>query len=419
MWFKGVVVPKYLQQRRRRWYAILEVPKDLQKQYDKRRLVQSLQTESKTAAERLVLPVIARWKAQFEAVRTGSDEPLEILANEWKEDYAAASSDKRMTYSEVLQDKVEYIQRRDPQKADTFYKIVTGETLPFAEHLEEWLSMLDNVAKTKDMKRADVLRCAVTFSHTHLAKKKGIERWAYSLVHEEGLKAATVRRIISACRGYWSYLIRADHIEREDNPFEGVIPPSGKSKTGTADKRQHFIAQDILLLLGQAEERSDDQLRDLICLAMWTGCRIEELCSLRVEDVRGDKLAITHAKSNAGVRTIPIHSQLAPELRRMVSQSSDGYVVSGLSFNKYGDRSNAIGKRFGRLKNSLGFGSRQVFHSIRKTVATLLENARVPEGISADILGHEKKTMTYGVYSGGTSFEGMQEAIEKLSYSKN
>ena len=44
-----------------------------------------------------------------------------------------------------------------------------------------------------------------------------------------------------------------------------------------------------------------------------------------------------------------------------------------------------------------------VFHSIRKTVATHFVNAQVPEGVTADILGDEKNTLTYGLYSGGAS----------------
>ena len=91
-------------------------------------------------------------------------------------------------------------------------------------------------------------------------------------------------------------------------------------------------------------------------------------------------------------------------------------MLSGLTFNKFGDRSNAIGKRFGRLKKTLGFGPEHVFHSIRKTVATQFENAHVPENVAADILGHDKPTMTYGVYSGGASLETRLTAIEALSY---
>jgi hypothetical protein len=45
-----------------------------------------------------------------------------------------------------------------------------------------------------------------------------------------------------------------------------------------------------------------------------------------------------------------------------------------------------------------------------------LKAAGVPEGVSADISGHEKATMTYGLYSGGASLKTKRDAIEKLNY---
>jgi hypothetical protein len=42
--------------------------------------------------------------------------------------------------------------------------------------------------------------------------------------------------------------------------------------------------------------------------------------------------------------------------------------------------------------------------------------APVPEGIAADILGHEKKTLSYGLYSSGSSMQRKREAVEKLAY---
>jgi integrase len=76
-----------------------------------------------------------------------------------------------------------------------------------------------------------------------------------------------------------------------------------------------------------------------------------------------------------------------------------GYLFDGLTANKYGDRSDAIGKRFGRLKTKMGFGPESVFHSIRKTVANMLGTAGIPESTAADILGHDRPSMTYGLYS--------------------
>ena len=91
-------------------------------------------------------------------------------------------------------------------------------------------------------------------------------------------------------------------------------------------------------------------------------------------------------------------------------------MLSELNKNKYGNRSNAVGKSFGTLKKDLGFGEHHVFHSIRKTVVTILENARVAENAVADIVGHEKTTMTYGLYSGGLSLAVKSKALDKLAY---
>jgi integrase len=87
------------------------------------------------------------------------------------------------------------------------------------------------------------------------------------------------------------------------------------------------------------------------------------------------------------------------------------------SANQYGNLGDSLSKRFGRLKTSMGYSSgSEVFHSIRKTLITLLENAGVPEGIAADIAGHEKQSMTYGLYSMGSMLEIKREALAKASY---
>ncbi len=65
---------------------------------------------------------------------------------------------------------------------------------------------------------------------------------------------------------------------------------------------------------------------------------------------------------------------------------------------------------------SLEYDKRYVFHSIRMTVVTLLENAGVLENVAADIVGHEKPRITYGHYSGGSSLEVKAAGLAKLSY---
>jgi len=48
----------------------------------------------------------------------------------------------------------------------------------------------------------------------------------------------------------------------------------------------------------------------------------------------------------------------------------------------YSERSQPLGKRFGRLKTDLGFDHRYVFHSIRKTAAHMFETEECPVGVA-------------------------------------
>lgn len=57
-----------------------------------------------------------------------------------------------------------------------------------------------------------------------------------------------------------------------------------------------------------------------------------------------------------------------------------------------------------------------VFHSIRHTVVTMLEEAGVMEATVASITGHSYPTMTFGLYSGGVSLARKAEALAKLAY---
>lgn len=55
-----------------------------------------------------------------------------------------------------------------------------------------------------------------------------------------------------------------------------------------------------------------------------------------------------------------------------------------------------------------------VVHSLSKTLVTLLENAGISENLAADIVGHEKPRITYGLYSGGTLLKTKAEALERV-----
>jgi integrase len=71
-----------------------------------------------------------------------------------------------------------------------------------------------------------------------------------------------------------------------------------------------------------------------------------------------------------------------------------------------------------RVLGGLRFRADCVFHSIRKTVATMFKDASVPEATAADILGHEIATMKLWRLCRNVSLATKRDAIEKLAYPK-
>ena len=161
----------------------------------------------------------------------------------------------------------------------------------------------------------------------------------------------------------------------------------------------------------EAERRGDPELVKTITIAAYSGARIEGVAQLKVTDIRIDPdTQITFMrmvdKTAAGDRFVPMHPKLAKLIDHAIKHADrSGYLIHSDARNKYGERSQPIGKRFGRLKTDLGFDSRFVFHCLRKTVAALFQDAGCKEEVAADIVGHMKPTMTYGLYAGETRMD--------------
>ena len=418
-------MPSYLQKRRRRWYAVVEIPTPLRPHFrGKPRFVQTLETDSLATAQRRALPIVAAWQRQIAEARGGP--PADDAAFFRRALRHASTDADRAAIMQQVSDHADALGAlavplgslpSAATEARAFYGEATGT--PFGDHLDEWLAGSRVTAKTKDMQKADVTRFAAAFPTVAAVEKPGVKRWVGTLM-AGGLAPKTVQRILSALRGYWRHLQASGQAPDALEPFIGLDVARNGGRVTRDDKRRPFSPADVVALLARARERSDDELADLIDLGRWTGARIEELCVLKIENVHlgaaVPHFVITAGKTDAAVREVPIHAALAPTLARLIGNRSTGWVLAKLSPNKYGDRSNAIGKRFGRLRTDAGYGPQLVYHSIRKCVATLFKDASVPEATAADILGHDITTMSYGVYAGDVSLATKAEAIAKLAF---
>ena len=402
--------------RYRTYFAYLDVPLDVRAKLGRRVFRQTLKTDSPSIAGRRAAPIVAQWQAAIAAAR---NQPNSNDAKFWRDALRAAKSEEQRTlvleHIEAAAWEVGVVhvdQVGDPPsghpEAQRFYAEATGARVPTTEHLAEWLGSLQIKDKTAAMRKAAIQRLGGRFPMVLDVARPEVRRWVTALL--EGMKPATAQRIISDCRGYWRYLATIEVVPEDSTPFDHL---------GLKAKRvswQQFEPADVVRLVAGAVARGDGQLADLIRLGMYSGARREELCALKVANVATDRFTITAAKTVAGVRRVPIHPDLRETMARLVEASKDGYVLSGLKLNRNDDRGDALGKRFTRLKQDLGFDGLHVFHSLRGTVVTMLEHAGVPEGTVQDIVGHERSTLTGNTYSGKSTFEMRRDALAKLAY---
>lgn len=390
-------MPKYLEKQHNTWFAVYTIPKAQRHRFGgKIRFKQTLQTDSLRVAQPLALRLVSEWKALVADNDTLSAAYKQLSAlgrepvGEHEGKVIYQDVDPRYELRQLAADEGIGIQR---------VKEITGEVIHLPRYVDEWSKGLTLAPKTVAMMRSDVQRFVVQFKYSGDVQTRAVRTYLGGL----GVSVQTQRRILSGIKNYWTFL--QDKFELDDaDPFTNAIP---RTKTKASGKVRTDWQPEDLVRVYRAAKGAD--LKLLIRIAAYTGARREELCSPTTE-FNQDTIRIVDAKTSAGVRTVPVHDAIKPLINDWVAARNN------LKPNKFGDMSDAIGKRFGRLKTELGYGKGLVFHSIRATVATLLENAGVPEGVSADIVGHEKPNMTYGLYSGGASLEVKRAAIMLLNY---
>ena len=174
--------------RNRTYFAYLDVPKDVRKGIGRRVFRQTLQTDSKSVAERRAAPLIAQWKAEIARAR---EEPNHNDARFWRDALRRAKTPEDRFIVETNMETHVFMQgldNTDPE-AKRFYGEAFGTLVPTTEHLEEWMSSLQVKDKTAKMRRATIGQLASKFpmlqdiSRKEIigARKKGLQIKAHGL----------------------------------------------------------------------------------------------------------------------------------------------------------------------------------------------------------------------------------------------
>jgi integrase len=410
--------------------ARLAIPKALRPILGQNEFKKSLGTTSKKEAELLAAPLVLRWKKLIEEARIdGATAKAKALRRTLSDNKASDLIDEdgamELVQGTIIEDAIEKTilggrdinsidSKSDRAAAKAFYDIASGQVVTLDDYVDGWVASISHLkARTINQMKRDVVSF-LKEETSHIPTRETIAAWIRAS-KSSGTKS--IKRKLGSLGSFWEYLL-VEGVVTDLSPFSGHKLPRDISKTKPS--RRAFTNDECLALLARVSQSNDTALADLITLGLYTGARIEELCRLRVDDIIVEDnhraLRIDKSKTQAGTRTVPLHPAITDLVDRLAADSKDGYLVFSKSKNQYDERSTGLSRRFGRLKSSLGYGSELVFHSLRKTVTTKLEQAGVSEGVAADIVGHEKQTITYGLYSGGTSMAQKMEAISNITY---
>lgn len=421
----------YLEERPDGYYAILRIPKDVLELYEgKKKLLKKLEANSEKKAQLEANTQVSKWKREFELKKATLgktlDNPLLELFREAlelrKQIDDEEDSQHREALSVVLTDLAEQIEKtRTLDEAKTFHRIASGIETPLLPLYEDWEKQLtDYEGKTAHTYKRDALLFVQKFKTLEAITSKSVRLWIIGLI-DDGMTINTAKnRVIKGVRNFWNYLADREIIDYDrKKDLLDVTPQEKKTKKALLAKGRDPFTPEELTRIYKALPEDDLPLQAVTTIAMFTGCRIEEICQLKVEGVSTidgvECFTIDDSKNPNGYRSVPIHTKLKPLVKKLLKESTNEYLISDLTFNKWDDRSNAVGKRFGHLKTSLGFPKKtKVFHTIRNCVITQLM-ATAPRHIVKDLVGHEKGDQTEA-YTAQTDMKTLKKTVELIKY---
>jgi integrase len=326
--------------------------------------------------------------------------------------------------SQISDEAKEYLKTHGEPAATAFYKIAKGEGTPLRSHIDTWLAeQVGVITGQTSAQHRTVLNAFLTWAGQgalteEVTRRQAGEFVTHLLAPTSGLSRKTAQRYVSSLSALWIWLVGKGLAP--GNPWRGHSVGK-KSKRGEAPKRAQWTdAALVKVLSGFYTPRFTATLHDLVRLALVTGARLDELCSLKVGDVHeradGWWITVVEGKTEAAKRDVPVHDSAAHVLIRRC-KGSRGFIFEGLvPGGPDKRRSWNVSKVFGHYTRKLNLGEeRQVFHSLRKSFIEAMEAAEVPESSTALIVGHARQSMTYGHYSKGLRVK-LRKSINKLHY---
>ncbi len=433
------------------WRVVVAVPRNLQEAVGATKLKRSLKTDSLKLANRLKWDVVAQLQRRIREAASGrAEDPLiaEALAmREAARTDASTGGPEEFTALDAIYMRAEEIQGEPisecPETGDpvydserqalagTYVAIASGRETPLLASLARWHS--ENVSRKERTKGDD--RRAIGYLEAWCRSRRlkptieSIDRKTAGLFVTElptfaagtqsgqRLSNKTASKYLSCLSAYWKWMKARGVVE--DNVWTGQSLP--KERTPEDDKERAFRHDELKALF---EGSPPKPLGSIMRIAALTGARIDAIVSLRVKDCQDGFFRFKPQKREEKVRVVPIHSQLTSLVHELTAgKSQDDDLFPEYPEPKPGyERSMPAVKAFTLYRRRVGVdeirpGIRRSlvnFHSFRRWFVTEAERAGMSEGIIAWVVGHKRRGVTFGVYSGGPSLEQLRACVESV-----
>ena len=240
--------------------------------------------------------------------------------------------------------------------------------------------------------------------------KKITGEYVTSIINRNNPAYDTLRNIFGDISSLFSWAEGRGYLDR--NPFYKLKLP--KADKGS-QKRRQWTNEEILMFLRSSEIGINEFTATVV--AMYSGMRLDEICNVQKAHISDNCFRVLEGKTEAAKRAIPVHPVIEPLVERLLDSSKDDYLIKGIKSGGYDKkRSWNFQKKLGRLRKRIGIPEGVVFHTLRNTFATRMENLGIPRNHISQLMGHEDSNMALDVYSSGLAIEPLVESINKLKY---
>ena len=245
---------------------------------------------------------------------------------------------------------------------------------------------------------------------------------------EKTLTVNTINKYLRRLSGLFNFAVKNGFMLT--NPAEGL---QIRSQRRADQERDAYTREDLEKLFGSDEYRDGKHRNSYMfwapLIALYTGCRLEEICQLHLDDIRQEdgvwiidinNKAEKRVKTMSSQRLIPIHPKLieAGLLRHVESLTERGekrlFPELRQRRDGYGQ---TVSKWFQRYKERCGIEEGKTFHSFRHTFITHLKHKQVDPFMIHELDGHAIDSQTMGRY--GKRYTPqilLREAIGKIEY---